>query len=88
MPGGIPAATRQMIVKFHYNNIESIRAAFARHLGQIACLTTEAERTEPSQGSFLQDVKSLCEQNGALFILLDEIIAGFRWHLGGAKKLH
>jgi glutamate-1-semialdehyde 2,1-aminomutase len=32
-------------------------------------------------------VKELCEQAGAV-LLFDEMITGFRWHLGGAQKLH
>jgi glutamate-1-semialdehyde 2,1-aminomutase len=34
--------------------------------------------------TFLQEVKSLCHAEGALFIL-DEMITGFRWHLNGAQ---
>jgi glutamate-1-semialdehyde 2,1-aminomutase len=35
--------------------------------------------------NFLQQVKELCEKNGAIFIL-DEMITGFRWHLQGAQS--
>ncbi|MEK6806054.1 MAG: glutamate-1-semialdehyde 2,1-aminomutase [Pseudomonadota bacterium] len=33
---------------------------------------------------FLHQVQTLCRKQGALFIL-DEMITGFRWHLGGAQ---
>lgn len=34
--------------------------------------------------NFLHQVQALCRKDGALFIL-DEMITGFRWHLGGAQ---
>ena len=41
---------------------------------------------EPAPG-FLADVQKTCKENGAVFIL-DEMITGFRWDLGGAQKLY
>src|SRR5579859_6641268 len=87
MPGGIPQATRELSVPFHYNDIGSVKALFERYPGQIACLIMEPERTEPPANNFLGQTRELCHQHGALFIL-DEIITGFRWHLGGAQKLY
>jgi glutamate-1-semialdehyde 2,1-aminomutase len=37
-----------------------------------------------SANNFLHQVQRLCNDQGALFIL-DEMITGFRWHLGGAQ---
>jgi hypothetical protein len=37
-----------------------------------------------STDNFLHQVQRLCNDQGALFIL-DEMITGFRWHLGGAQ---
>ena len=37
-----------------------------------------------NQQNFLQQVQSLCRDQGALFVL-DEMITGFRWHLQGAQ---
>lgn len=87
MPGGIPQAIRDLTVKFHYNDLESIRALFEKYPGRIACLFLEAERLEAPINDFLHKAQELCHANGALFIL-DEIITGFRYHLGGAQKLH
>jgi len=39
-----------------------------------------------SKKNFLHEVKALCKQNGAVFIL-DEMITGFRFDLQGAMKL-
>jgi len=87
MPAGIPQAIRDLTVKFHYNDLESVRALFEKYPGQIACLVMEAERTEQPRDNFLHQVQRLCHENGALFIL-DEIITGFRYHLGGAQKIY
>jgi len=87
MPAGIPAAVRDLTIKFDYNNIASLQAAFDRHSGKIACVIMEAEKNQPPADDFLHKVQAMCRKNGALFIL-DEMITGFRWHLGGAQQYH
>jgi len=85
MAAGIPEAVRALTVKFHYNDLGSVRELFARNPGRIACVVLEAEKYEPPRDGFLQELLRLAHDNGALFIL-DEMITGFRWHLGGAQK--
>lgn len=87
MAAGIPAAIRDLTVRFHYNDIESLRGLFDLHAGRIACVLMEAETATGPKDNFLQKVRNLCEKNGALLIF-DEMITGFRWHLGGAQGLH
>ncbi|HET7896465.1 MAG TPA: glutamate-1-semialdehyde 2,1-aminomutase, partial [Flavisolibacter sp.] len=84
---GVPEAVKQLTTTFRYNDLESVRALFNRFPGQIACVLLEPEKTELPAGDFLQELKNLCHQNGALLIF-DEIITGFRLHLGGGQKLH
>jgi glutamate-1-semialdehyde 2,1-aminomutase len=84
---GIPQAIKDLTVKFKYNDLESARTMFEQHPGKIACVILEAEKEVPPANGFLHALKDLCHQNGALFIL-DEIITGFRWHLGGAQAYH
>lgn len=87
MNAGIPTAVQQLTATFQYNNLESVRALFARYPGQIACLIMEPEKNDPPAGNFLHETRRLCHENGALFIL-DEIITGFRHHLGGGQTLY
>lgn len=87
MSAGIPQAIQELTVKFHYNDLDSIRALFYQYPGQIACLVMEVERLDPPANNFLQETQRLCWEHGALLIF-DEIITGFRWHLGGAQKLY
>jgi glutamate-1-semialdehyde 2,1-aminomutase len=87
MSAGIPQAIQNLTVKFNYNNLASVKALFEQHPGQIACLIMEAETAVAPVDNFLHEVKKLCHENGALFVI-DEIITGFRWHLNGAQKVH
>lgn len=82
---GIPQSTREMTVKFHYNDLASVKELFAKYPGKIACVILEPEKIDPPENNFLQELKRIAHENGALFVL-DEMITGFRWHLGGAQK--
>ena len=82
--GGIPQAIKDLTRTFRYNDLGSVRTLFEQHPGEIACLIMEPAKYEDPQDGFLHGVQELCRQNSALFIL-DEMITGFRWHLGGAQ---
>jgi glutamate-1-semialdehyde 2,1-aminomutase len=85
MAAGIPEVVRKLTVKFHYNDLKSIVEMFKAYPGEIACLVMEPEKEEPPGKNFLAEVKRLCHENGALFIL-DQLITGFRYNLAGAEK--
>jgi glutamate-1-semialdehyde 2,1-aminomutase len=87
MNAGIPHAIKEMTLKFHYNDIESLHMLFDQYPDQIACVVLEAEAATPPTAGYLNQVKELCEQRGAVLIF-DEMITGFRWHLGGAQRFH
>jgi len=84
---GIPRAIIEMTLKFPYNDLVQLRELFDRHPGQIACVLLEAEAITPPDRGYLQAVKELCQKEGAVLVF-DEMITGFRWHLGGAQKFH
>lgn len=87
MNAGVPRAISQMSLKFRYNDLESLSKLFEEHPGGIAGVLLEAEAMTAPGNGFLQGLKDLCEKNGALLIF-DEMITGFRWHLGGAQRFH
>ena len=87
MDGGIPREERERTVKFRYNDAESLRALFAAHPNRIAAVFLEPARTEEPKNDFLQAVRTLCNEHGAVLVF-DEMITGFRWHTGGAQKLY
>lgn len=84
MNAGIPAATRRLVHGFPYNDRAALLALFAAHPGQIACVVMEAARIDEPDTDYLQWVKDTCHAHGALLVF-DEMITGFRWHLGGAQ---
>jgi glutamate-1-semialdehyde 2,1-aminomutase len=84
---GIPDVITRLTLKFNYNDIESLRYLFDQYPNQIACVVLEAEASVPPAENYLRCVKGLCHERGALLIF-DEMITGFRWHLGGAQKYY
>lgn len=87
MDAGIPQAVKDLTVKFHYNDIQSVASLFKQYPGKIACIFMEPERETPPRDDFLPAVQQLCRENGALFIF-DEMITGFRLHLGGGQGFY
>ena len=83
---GIPRAVRELTHKFPYNDLESLRALLESHPREFAAVMMEAMNVEEPRPGFLPSVRDLAHEHGALFIL-DEIITGFRFHLGGAQTL-
>lgn len=84
MQRGIPEEMRSLTLKFNYNDIESLKDLFESHPGEIAAVMLEAATTVEPKADFLHQVKALCKEHGAVFII-DEMITGFRWHLQGAQ---
>ena len=84
LSAGIPKAIQDLTVKFRYNDLDSLRKLFLEFPDRIACVILEAETTTLPAPGFLEGLQDLVRANGAIFIL-DEMITGFRWHLGGAQ---
>jgi len=85
MDGGIPH--RGETLRFRYNDLEGLRAVFDCHPGRIAAVLLEASRTEEPAPGFLEGVQALCRERGTVLVF-DEMITGFRWHLGGAQAAY
>lgn len=87
MSAGIPKAIKDLTVQFRYNDIASLRLLFEQNPGKIACVIMEAATAVEPKGEFLGEVQRLCRKEGTVCIL-DEMITGFRWHLGGAQQVY
>lgn len=87
MGAGIPASIRELTVKFRFNDAATLENLFLAHADRIACVVLEAETATAPRPGFLGEVRALCDRFGALMVL-DEMITGFRWDLGGAQHVH
>ncbi len=87
MAAGIPQLIRNLTLKFSYSDPGSLEELFSANPGQIACIIMEAEAYAPTTHDHLQSIINICHRHGAVFIL-DEILTGFRCHLGGAQAMY
>jgi len=82
---GVPQSTRELVHTFRYNDLDSLRAAFERHPGRIACQIMMPFETELPKEGFLEGARDICHEHGAVFVF-DEIRSGFRMAPGGAQE--
>ena len=85
---GVPVGATQDTLTATYNDLDSVAALFAGNSGQIAAVIVEPVAANmgvvlPKDG-FLQGLRKLCDDNGALLIF-DEVITGFRLGPAGAQ---
>lgn len=86
---GVPKGCTEDTMLAAYNDLESVKALFAQAEGQVAAVIVEAVGANmgvvtPKEG-FLEGLRTLCDENGALLIF-DEVITGFRLAFGGAAE--
>ena len=82
---GVPQAVRALTHPFVYNDLESLRTLLTEHKGEFAAVIMEPVNFWPPAKRFLEGVKDLAHQHGALLIF-DEICCGFHFGMGGAQK--
>jgi glutamate-1-semialdehyde aminotransferase len=83
---GIPKFNQELGHSFSYNDLDSLQAIFDAHPDEIACVIMEPLAVLEPKDNFLQKVKDMAHQYGALLIF-DEVITGFRFAMGGAQEL-
>lgn len=88
---GVPAATAADTLVAGYNDCDSVEALFRKYSGQIAAVIVEPVAGNmgvvlPRPG-FLEAIRQITTRYGALLIF-DEVMTGFRVHLGGAQALY
>ena len=82
---GVPRAVRELTHQWTYNDLDSLRALFSAFSGGIAAVVMEPVGVEPPAPGFLEGVRALCDEHGAVLIF-DEVITGFRLAPGGAQE--
>ena len=88
---GVPAEVAANTLTLAYNNTEQLEALFKQSGDEIACVIIEPvvgnmNLVKPT-AEFLKTLRALCTKHGAVLIF-DEVMTGFRVHLGGAQALY
>lgn len=88
---GVPAEVAANTLTLAYNDIEQLEALFKQSGDEIACVILEPvvgnmNLVKPTE-AFLKALRELCTKHGAVLIF-DEVMTGFRVHLGGAQALY
>ena len=83
--GGVPEFNKKLIFVFDYNDAEGLEQIFEDNKGEIAAIVLEPTVYEKPINNFLQKVRKIADTNDAILIL-DEIVTGFRFDLGGCQK--
>ena len=85
---GVPKEVTELTVSVAYNDLEAVRAAMDDDIaaiivepvaGNMGCI--------PPADGFLQGLRDLCTERGALLIL-DEVMTGFRVAYSGAQSVY
>ena len=82
-PAGVPRGLTGTAFPFRYNHVEELREIVAKHGKNLAAIVMEPIRSEPPLPGFIEEVRSLADQCGAVLIM-DEISSGLRYCTGGA----
>lgn len=85
---GVPAGCTQDTLSAVYNDLESVKEHFKRCGEEIAAIIVEPVAANmgvvPPEPGFLEGLRSICDEYGALLIF-DEVITGFRLGIDGAQ---
>lgn len=81
---GVPQSVQDLTHLVPYNDLEAVRGLLHSH--SVAALIMEPMNAVDPNPGYLQGLKDLLHEHGALLIF-DEVITGFRYHLGGAQSL-
>lgn len=85
---GVPAVLADHTITLDYNNAQQVRDYFAAHGDTVACIIVEPVvgnmNCVPPVAGFLETLREVCDNSGALLIL-DEVMTGFRVSHTGAQ---
>ena len=84
-PTGVPKALAGTAIPFPENDLECLKRLLEENEGQVAGIMMEPMRSELPPEGYLQSVKELAAENGAVLIY-DEVTCGFRIAIGGAQE--
>jgi glutamate-1-semialdehyde 2,1-aminomutase len=87
---GITAGVANDTLVAAYNNLDQVKQLIAENANEIAAIIIEPVAGNMGcilpQPGFLEGLRTLCDENGIVFIM-DEVMTGFRLAPGGAQEL-
>lgn len=85
-PAGVPRGLKGTALPFHYNRIDQFKAIVDANRDSLAAIVMEPQRGQPPAPGFLEKVRDIATEIGAVLIF-DEITTGFRVTAGGIHLL-
>lgn len=82
-PLGVPQGLKGTAFPFRYNHLDELEDIVSENKGDLAAIVMEPIRSADPEEGFLEGVRDLADDSGAVLII-DEISAGFRMNTGGA----
>ena len=86
--GGVPASAAADVVMVPWNDVDAFEAAMERHGDELAAVFCEGIHYNagciPPAPGFLELLRERCTAHGVVFVM-DEVLSGFRTHLGGVQ---
>ena len=90
-PAGVTPEDTAHVLTFQYNDLDGLHAVVDAHADDVAAIIVSPFRHDafhdqelPVEG-FLPGIRRLCDQRG-IVLILDDVRAGFRLHLGGSGE--
>ncbi|MCE5308999.1 MAG: aminotransferase class III-fold pyridoxal phosphate-dependent enzyme [Acidobacteriales bacterium] len=81
-PAGVPASLSGTALPFHYNRLDELERIVAANRGELAAIVMEPVRNNEPVAGFLESVRALANDTGAVLVF-DEVTAAFRATNGG-----
>jgi glutamate-1-semialdehyde aminotransferase len=83
---GFPAAPDPYFISFEVNDSEAFKAKVSATAHDLAAIIIDPMNRDLATPEFLRFIRAAADETGAVLIF-DEVVTGFRVHLGGAQAL-
>jgi glutamate-1-semialdehyde 2,1-aminomutase len=86
-PNGVPRGLEGTAIPFHYNRMDELQAIVTGNKGELAAIVMEPVRDEEPVDQFLEKVRALANECGAVLVF-DEVTTGWRLTTGGTHLVY
>jgi glutamate-1-semialdehyde aminotransferase len=86
-PSGVPQQLSGTAVPFHFNQIEELEHILGDRRDEFAAIVVEPVRNFDPESGFLERIKEIAEEIGAVLIF-DEVTSGWRLNTGGVHLVY